>query len=249
MKLMLTKTTRLIGVALVATGLFSTQHAGAQPKVFVGHAFSMYGDLKYPAGFKHFDYANPAAPKGGNIKLAAIGTFDSLNPSSLKGVCCRDWWNIDTLTVGSSDEPFTRYGLVADSIEMDQDRSWVAFTIRPEARFHDGSPITVEDVIWTFEALKTKGHPFYKAYYTQVVKVEKVGNRKVQFFFGPGENRELPLITAELPVLSKTYWSKRDFEKTTLEPPLGSGPYRVESVEPALHHLSPGQGLLRPSFR
>ena len=233
MKLMLTKTTRLIVAALLATGLFSTQHAEAQPKVFVGHAFSMYGDLKYPAGFKHFDYANPAAPKGGNIKLAAIGTFDSLNPFILKGVFAAGIGGIfDTLTVGSSDEPFTRYGLVAESIEMPQDRSWVAFTIRPEARFHDGSPITVEDVIWTFEALKTKGHPFYKSYYAQVVKAEKVGDRKVKFFFGPGENRELPLITAELPVLSKAYWSKRDFEKTTLDPPLGSGPYRVESVEP-----------------
>jgi len=193
----------------------------------------MYGDLKYPAGFKHFDYANPEAPKGGNVKLAAIGTFDSLNPFILKGVSAAGIGGIfDTLTVGSSDEPFTRYGLVAESIEMPQDRSWVAFTIRPEARFHDGSPMTVEDVIWTFEALKTKGHPFYRAYYAQVVKAEKAGDRKVKFFFGPGENRELPLITAELPVLSKTYWGKRDFEKTTLEPPLGSGPYRVEAVEP-----------------
>ena len=134
--------------------------------------------------------------------------------------------------MASQDEPFSEYGLIAESIEVPGDRSWVAFTLRPEARFHDGSAITVEDVIWTFETLKAKGQPFYRSYYAQVVKAEKVGDRKVKFTFGPGENRELPLIVGQLPVLSKAYWSKRDFEKTTLEPPLGSGPYRVEAVEP-----------------
>src|SRR5262245_17347504 len=218
---------RLLGLPGSATA----QSAG--PQVTVGHALSMYGDLKYPPGFAHFQYVNPEAPKGGDVKLAAIGTFDTLNPFVLKGVPAVGLGTVfDTLTVSSDDEPFSQYGLVAESIEAPADRSWVAFTLRPQARFHDGSPMTVEDVIWTFDALKTKGRPFYRSYYAQVTKAEKVGDRKVRFSFGPGDNRELPLIVGQLPVLSRTYWAHRDFEKTTLEPPLGSGAYRVESLEP-----------------
>src|SRR3970040_2596687 len=128
-------------------------------------------------------------------------------------------------------EPFSQYGLVAESIEVPADRSWVAYTLRPEARFHDGSHMTVEDVIWTFETLKAKGQPFYRSYYAQVVKAEKVGDRKVKFSFGPGENRELSLILGQLPVLSTALLSEREFEKTLLEPPLGSAAYRVAAVE------------------
>ncbi|MGH7322038.1 MAG: extracellular solute-binding protein [Candidatus Rokuibacteriota bacterium] len=228
---------RLLGAALlgVAWSLLPAYLVAqtASPKVVVGHGLAMHGDLKYGPGFKHFGYVNPEAPKGGDVKLAAIGTFDTLNPFILKGVPALGVGEVfDTLTVNSGDEPFSEYGLVAETIEMPADRSWVAFTLRPEARFHDGSPITVDDVIWTFETLKAKGRPFYRSYYGQVAKAEKVGDRKVRFSFGPGENRELPLIVGQLPVLPKAYWSKRDFEKTTLEPPLGSGPYRVDAVEP-----------------
>ncbi|MBI2206027.1 MAG: ABC transporter substrate-binding protein [Candidatus Rokubacteria bacterium] len=208
----------------------------AQPKsdgtVTTAHGVSMYGDLKYAAGFRHFAYANPQAPKGGDVKLAAIGTYDNLNPFILKGVAAAGLGEtFDTLMLGSADEPFSEYGLIAETIEMPADRSWVAFTLRPEAKFHDGSPITVDDVIWTFETLKTKGHPFYRSYYRHVVKAEKTGGRKVRFTFDQGENRELPLIVGQMSVMSKAHWSKREFEKTTLEPVLGSGAYKVESVE------------------
>jgi microcin C transport system substrate-binding protein len=197
------------------------------------HGLAMHGDVRYPPGFAHFEYASPAAVKGGEVRLAAVGTFDTLNPFVLKGVAAAGIAEtFDTLTVSAADEPFTQYGLVAETIETPADRSWVAFTLRPEARFHDGSPVTAEDVIWTFEALKTRGHPFYRSYYAQVTRVEKAGERRVRFAFGPGDNRELPLIVGQLPVLSRAYWARRDFEKTTLEAPLGSGPYRVEAVDP-----------------
>ncbi|MFQ5830946.1 MAG: extracellular solute-binding protein [Candidatus Methylomirabilia bacterium] len=226
---------RLTTAFVVAVMLVWSPHPAtraAEPEITVGHGLSMYGDLKYGPGFKHFEYANPNAPKGGDVKLAAIGTFDTLNPFILKGVPAVGLGQVfETLTVGSADEPFAQYGLIAESIETPADRSWVAYTLRPEARFHDGSPITVDDVIWTFKALRTKGHPFYRSYYAQVARAEKVGQRKVKFIFRRGTNRELPLIVGQMPVLSKAYWSKHAFEKTTLEPPLGSGAYRVESVE------------------
>ncbi|MGH7333566.1 MAG: ABC transporter substrate-binding protein, partial [Candidatus Rokuibacteriota bacterium] len=226
---------RVTLVAALAFGLLSGGMAAAQPaggKVTTSSAISMYGDLKYPPGFKHFEYANAEAPKGGDVKLAAIGTFDTLNPFIVKGVPAAGLGTyFETLMVSSLDEPFSQYGLLAESIEVPADRSWVAFTLRPEARFHDGTPVTTDDVIWTFETLKSKGQPFFRSYYGQVIRAERAGERKVKFTFGPGENRELPLIVGQLPVLSKAAWSKRDFEKTTLEPPLGSGPYRIETVD------------------
>jgi microcin C transport system substrate-binding protein len=197
------------------------------------HGLSIHGDLKYGPGFGHFAYVNPQAPKGGNVTLAATGTFDNLNPFILKGVVAQGiGTTVDTLTVTSSDEPASEYGLVAEKIETPPDRSWVAFTLRAAARFHDGSPITVEDVMWTFDTLRTKGHPLYRTYYGAVASVEKTGPRTVRFAFKQGENRELPVILGQLPVLSKAYWAGRDFTRTTLDAPLGSGPYRVESFEP-----------------
>lgn len=228
----LTVLAALLVTVVALTGVLSAQPRG-DGKVYSGHGFSMFGDLKYPAGFKHFAYVNPSAPKGGDVKVAAIGTFDNLNPFILKGVAAsRLAETFDTLMAGSADEPFSEYGLIAETMDVPADRSWVAFTLRPEARFHDGSAITVDDVIWTLETLKTKGHPFYRSYYRHVVKAEKTGDRKVKFSFDPqGENRELPLIVGQMAVLSKAYWSKREFDKTTLEPVLGSGAYKVESFE------------------
>src|SRR5262249_27180650 len=132
----------------------------------------------------------------------------------------------------SADEISTAYGLIAESVELAPDRRSVTFTLRQEARFQDGSPITPEDVVWTFETLKTKGHPRYRINFGDVETAEKVGERQVRFTFHDGNNREDPLYVAELPVLSKKYWEGRDFEKTTLDVPLGSGPYKVESFEP-----------------
>ena len=223
----------LLLLAAVPLIMLEPSRIGAQPKATSGHALSMYGDVKYGPGFTHFDYVNPNAPKGGDVRLAAIGTFDNLNPFILKGNAAAGIaQTFDTLTVNSTDEPFSEYGQIAESIETPADRAWVAFTLRPEARFHDGSAVTVDDVIWTFETLKTKGHPFYRSYYKQVAKAEKVGDRKVRFTFDKGDNRELPLIVGQMPILSKAYYQKHDFEKTTLEAPLGNGAYRVESVDP-----------------
>jgi microcin C transport system substrate-binding protein len=201
-----------------------------EPAVRRSHAIAMHGEPKYGSDFKHFDYVNPDAPKGGTLVLSASGTFDSFNPFIIKG-SSGPVAGIETLLTSSADEPFTKYGLIAESIEWPDDRSWITFTLRPEARWHDGNPITVEDVIWSLETLKTKGRPFYRYYYGDVVKAEQVGERQVKFTFGVSGNRELPLILGELPVLAKHYWQGRDFEKTSLEPPLGSGPYRVANFE------------------
>ena len=203
------------------------------PPVHPAHGISIHGDLKYGPGFSHFGYVDPRAPKGGSVTLRAIGTFDNLNPFILKGVPAAGIGNtFDTLTVASTDEPSSEYGLVAETVETPADRAWVAFTLRAAARFHDGSPMTVEDVIWTFDTLRTRGHPLYRSYYAQVASVAKTGPRTVKFTFKGNENRELPVIVGQLPVLSKAYWTSHDFAKTTLQAPLGSGPYRVESLEP-----------------
>ncbi|MGH6945025.1 MAG: extracellular solute-binding protein, partial [Geminicoccaceae bacterium] len=181
----------------------------------------------------HFDYANPDAPKGGTVTFPGIGTFDNLNPFILKGTTATGMGLVfDTLTTASLDEPFSEYGLVAKSVEIPEDRSYVIYTLRPEARWQDGTPITVEDVIWTLETLKTKGHPFYRAYYANIVKAEKVGEHRVKMIFDGKMNRELPLIAGQMPVLPKHYYEKVEFDKTTLTPPLGSGPYRVKRVDP-----------------
>ena len=198
------------------------------------HGISMYGDLKYPPDFAHFDYVNPDAPKGGRIRFGvAPGTFDSFNPWIIKGNPAAGIDNLyETLLVASADEPFSEYGLLAKSVQTPEDRSWVLFELRPEARWHDGTPITADDVVWSFETLLAKGQPSFRFYYQSVDRVEKVGTHGVKFHFKPGTNRELPLIVGQLPVFPKHWWATRDFESPSLEPPLGSGPYKVGSFEP-----------------
>ncbi|MBU6506654.1 MAG: extracellular solute-binding protein, partial [Alphaproteobacteria bacterium] len=203
--------------------------AFAQPQ----HGLSLFGDLKYPAGFKHFDYVNPDAPKGGSVKYAAIGTFDSFNPFILKGVPADGIDRMfDTLMASSDDEPASSYGLIAESVEVAPDKKSVTYNLRPQARFWDGTPITANDVVWTFDALKSKGNPSWGLYYADVVKVEALEPHRVKFTFRNGTNRELPSIVGEMPVLSMAYWSKHDFSKTTLDVPLGSGPYKIVDFQP-----------------
>ncbi len=199
----------------------------------VRHAIAMHGTPKYPPNFDHFDYVVPDAPKGGIVKLASTGGFDSFNGFIVKGETVPGIGYIyDTLTEASADEAFTRYGLLAETMEMPEDRSWIVFNLRPEARWHDGEPVTADDVIFTFESLRKYGTPQFRFYYASVDKVEKLGPKSVKFTFKPGENRELPLIVGEMTILPKHYWDKRDVSKTTLEPPLGSGPYRIKNFEP-----------------
>jgi len=202
-------------------------------RAVVTYGMSLYGDCKYPPSFTHFDYANPDAPKGGTMRLSSIGTFDTLNPFVIKGVPAAGIGQIfDTLMVRSEDEAATDYPLIAESADLAPDRSWVVYNLNPKAKFHDGSPITPADVVWTFETLRDKGAPLYRFYYGDVTKVSVEGDHGVRFQFKNGQNRELPAILSEMPVLSKAYWANRDFEKTTLDPPLGSGPYKIASVDP-----------------
>jgi microcin C transport system substrate-binding protein len=221
---------RLIATILffISLGCASFGKATAQES----HGLAMHGDLKYSAGFKNLEYVNPNAPKGGTVRLNAIGTFDSFNSFIVKGNPATGLGFIyDNLMYGTADEAFSQYGQLAKSIEIPKDRSWVAFTLRDEARWHDGKPVTVEDVIYSFKLLVNKGTPFYRFYYGNVANVVKTGQRSVRFNFKPGENRELPLILGQLTVLPKHYWEGREFSKSTLEAPLGSGPYKIKSFD------------------
>ncbi len=190
----------------------------------------MHGEPKYASGFAHFEYVNPNAPKGGTIRVADQGTFDSFHGFIPKGNAAATG-SVETLLTASADEPFTEYGLIAETIEYPEDRSWVIFNLRREARWHDGKPITAEDVVWSFETLTAKGLPQYRFYYAGVAAVQMLGPWRVKFSFTEKGNRELPLIVGQLPILPKHYWATRDFAKTTLEPPLGSGPYRIAEFE------------------
>src|SRR5262245_26150036 len=217
---------------LGAPAIVRAQSQQASQKINVGHGFAMHGAPKYPADAGPPDYLNPNAPKGGSVRLGARGTFDSLHPFIIKSVPAAGITAIwDTLCWNSRDEASTEYGLIAETIEWPDDRSWAAFTLRPQARWHDGTPITVEDVIWTFDTLKAKGLPNYAFYYGDVLKAEKVGERKVMFTFRDNTNKELPLIIGQIPVLPSKWWASRDFEKVSLGLPLGSGAYKVDSFD------------------
>lgn len=215
---------------LILIFVFTTPHPSfAQESMF---GIALHGSPKYPADFTHFDYTNPDAPKGGDLHLAAIGTFNSLNPFILTAVA-DDGANLpfETLMAGSLDEPFSQYGWIAESVTVAPDRSWVSYKLRKEARFHDGSPITPDDVIFSYEILRDKGHPAYRSYYKNVIKAEKIGTHEVKFTFNDTTNSELPLIMGQLPVLSKKFWQGKDFSAVKPEAIMGSGPYEAVSID------------------
>jgi microcin C transport system substrate-binding protein len=217
----------LIGsAALPFAGLIAA--ARAQTGVRAMHGMAMHGEPKYGPDFQQLEYVDPNAPKGGQLKLSATGTFDSFNGYIIQGTPAAAIALInEPLTAATGDEPFSEYGLLAESIEMPEDRSYVAFNLRSTARWHDGIPITPADVIFSFNILKEKGDPFYRLYYASVLKAEQVDERKVKFTFDGRPNRELPLIMGQLPALPKHYWEGRDFGTPSLDVPLGSGPYKV----------------------
>ncbi|WP_053151909.1 extracellular solute-binding protein [Pseudomonas protegens] len=197
------------------------------------HAVTLYNEApKYPANFQHFNFVNPDAPKGGTFRMAGFGSFDSLNPFISKGVPELNIGLVyDTLMAQSLDEPFTEYGLVASKIEKAPDNSWVRFYLRPEARFNDGQPIHAEDVVFSFQTLMSAGSPLYRGYYADVDQVIAEDPQRVLFKFKHTNNRELPLILGQLTILPKHWWQSRDFAKSNLEIPLGSGPYKVTEVK------------------
>jgi microcin C transport system substrate-binding protein len=210
--------------------------ANAQEKIWL-HGLSLFGDLKYPAEFKYFDYVNPNAPKRGVARQIAVGTFDNFNlvVSGVKGTLANGVGLIyDTLMTGALDEVSAEYGLLAEAVSHPPDHSSVSYRLRAEAKWHDGKPVTPDDVIFSFEAFK-KNHPQLSAYYRHVVKAEATGAREVSFTFDQPGNRELPQIVGQLNVVPKHWWEgsdpsgrKRDVAATTLEPPLGCGAYRIK---------------------
>ena len=223
-------------LALLSTGLVASTPAGANDPQWQ-HGLSLYGELKYPAGFKHFDYVNPNAPKGGTVRMIALGSYDNFNPviAGVKGSIAVGVDLIyDTLMTSPLDEVSTEYGLLAESVSHPPDFSSVTYRLRAEGRWHDGKPVTVDDVIFSFDALK-KYSPMLSSYYRHVVKAEKTGERDITFTFDMPGNRELPQIVGQLTVLPKHWWEgtdasgrKRDIAATTLEPPLGAGAYRIK---------------------
>ena len=202
------------------------------------HGLSIFGDLKYGPDFKHFNYVNPSAPRGGEVRLRDLGSFDNLNPFIIKGIKLRGMGAVaqglpyDSLMVSAADEPDAMYGLVAETVEVGPDRRWVEFKLRAAARFHDQSPITAKDLVFSFNTLKTEGTPSYRINLADVIKVEALGPDRVRYNFRDGAvTRDLPSIVAGLPILSKSYYSKVAFNKTTIVPPLASGPYRISTVD------------------
>ncbi|PXX95306.1 extracellular solute-binding protein [Halomonas sp. LBP4] len=198
------------------------------------HGLALYDEPALAPGFEHFPYVEPDAPKGGTMTRAAVGSsFDSTNPFIIRGTPAIGLSQIyDTLLEGNPDEPFSAYGLLAEGIRLDPERHWIEFDLRPEARFHDGEPVTADDVAFSFELLTEQGNPFYGAYYAAVESVVALDAHTVRFEFANNHSRELPLIVGQLPVLPRHYWQERDFTAPTLDRHPGSGPYRIAEVEP-----------------
>jgi microcin C transport system substrate-binding protein len=221
----------LVGT-LAAAGAAHAQTPPAPGAPERTYGISLLGAPSLPADYQFFPYVNPDAPKGGEVALSSIGTFDSFNPFIVRGTAAGDVTRVwDTLLKPNADEAETEYGLLAQVIELPADHMGVAFELRPEAKFHDGTPVTAEDVAWTFDTLREKGRPFYRQYYGDVASVTVEGQRRVTFRFKTNTNRELPLILGQMPVLPKHWWAGREFDHPLTDAPLGSGPYRVGKFE------------------
>ena len=228
----------LPAVAVILAGLAGGQawaQTDAVPRGQPVHAITQYGDPPmYPADLAHWRYVDPDAPRDGSVVIGAFGTFDSLNGFIMRGEEAGGLGLIyDSLTSGNADEVAAVYADLAESIELADDRSWIIFNLRRGAYFHDGHPITAEDVVWTHETLRTQGRPFYRTrFYDEVASIEALDDYTVRFTFHDTSNRSLPLVMGGFPILPKHYWEGRAFDQTTMEPPLGSGPYRIASVDP-----------------
>jgi microcin C transport system substrate-binding protein len=220
----------LVGVLVVALAGQPRAMAGDAPEG-ARHGLSAFGELKYPRDFSHFDYVNPDAPAGGSLSMigtAGVITFNSFNPFIIKGDAAQGMSLLfDSLMTRAYDEPDAVYGLVADSAKLEPDRSGVTFYMRPGAKFADGSPVTAEDVVFSYETLKSEGRPIYNAMLRDVEKAEALDDHTVRFTFNAPGQRRLPMMIAELPILSKAYYEEQPFNESTLEPPLGSGPYEI----------------------
>ncbi len=223
-------------LGLAAPGLHAATPAGgaaAPGQAVRTHALSLLGEPALPADFTHFPWVNPSAPKGGEIVRWALGTFDSFNPFIIRGTAAVGSALIyDTLLKESADEASTEYPYLASWIDLPADRRGVTFELHQEARWHDGRPVTAADVAWTFNALRQHGRPFFRSYYGDVTEVVAEAEKRVTFRFRDDQNRELALILGQMPVLPRHWWEGRDFTRPILDPPLGSGPYRIERFEP-----------------
>lgn len=222
------------GLGLMLGALLGGPVLAADPaEVPTVHGLALYGDPALPADFRHYPHANPDAPTGGSLVRSAIGSFDSTNPFIVRGTPATGLTETyDTLLAQNPDEPFSMYGLLAEGVRLDPQRQWIEFDLHPEARFHDGEPVTAEDVVFSFETLTEQGQPFYGAYYADVIDVKALDEATVHFDLADSESRELPLIIGQLPILPAHFWQDRDFEATTRDALLGSGPYRIGEVEP-----------------
>lgn len=197
------------------------------------HAIAMHGEPRYQPGFPHFDYAWPDAPKRGALRLSSLGTFDSLNPFIIRGIAAQGLrgYVFESLLERSGDEPFSLYGLLAETIEVPEDRGSITFTLDPEAKFSDGKPVTVADVMFSHAILRDHGRPNHRTYYSKVTSVEPVGERGIRFVFKPDGDREMPLIMGLMPILPSHIYKDETFEETSMAVPIGSGPYVIDKID------------------
>jgi len=218
------------GVAVLAQIVTLESAARAEP----AHAIAMHGPPALAQGFPHFPYVDPDAPKGGRVTLGSSGSFDNLNPMIVRGEPVQGIreFVVESLMARSQDEPFTLYGLIAETVDFPDDRSQVTFKLDPRAKFSDGTPLTAADVLFSFEVLRDKGRPNYRTYYKKVAKTDVLSDHEIRFVFADAEDRELPLILGLMPILPRHAMNADKFEETTLSPLIGSGPYRIAGIDP-----------------